>query len=118
MFIEGSANVLKELLSLVWLGHEAFYMGLKAGLCRRVQRMPGRDNGFDLRIDRKKLFQALLESIASEHSARMVAMRNATENGNALVDELTLNYNKARQLAITSEMLDIVGGAEALSQSE
>jgi F-type H+-transporting ATPase subunit gamma len=62
-------------------------------------------------------FQALLESLASEHSARMVAMRNATENANALVDELTLSYNKARQLAITSEILDIVGGANALAQS-
>ena len=62
------------------------------------------------------LFQALLEALASEHSARMVAMRSATENANALVDDLTLRFNKARQLAITSEMLDIVGGAEALQQ--
>jgi len=62
------------------------------------------------------LYQALLEALASEHSARMVAMRNATENANALVEELTLRFNKARQLAITSEMLDIVGGAEALRQ--
>lgn len=63
-------------------------------------------------------FQDLLESLASEHSARMVAMRSATENANALVGDLTLSYNKARQLAITSEMLDIVGGAEALAQSQ
>jgi F-type H+-transporting ATPase subunit gamma len=64
------------------------------------------------------LYQSLLEALASEHSARMVAMRNATDNANALVDDLTLSYNKARQLAITSEMLDIVGGAEALAQSK
>jgi F-type H+-transporting ATPase subunit gamma len=64
------------------------------------------------------IFQALLESAASEHAARMTAMRNATDNADALVDELTLSYNKARQLAITSEMLDIVGGSEALAQSE
>lgn len=63
------------------------------------------------------LFQSLLESLASEHAARMVAMRNATENANDLVDDLTLIYNKARQLAITNEMLDIVGGAEALAQA-
>jgi F-type H+-transporting ATPase subunit gamma len=63
-------------------------------------------------------FQAMLESLASEHSARMVAMRSATENANALVDTLTLSYNKARQSAITNEILDIVGGAEALAQSE
>lgn len=64
------------------------------------------------------LYQAVLESLASEHSARMVAMRNATENARALVEELTLRYNKARQQAITNEMLDIVGGAEALAQSQ
>ncbi len=66
------------------------------------------------RFTELQVFQALLESLASEHSARMVAMRNATDNANALADELTLAYNKARQLAITSEILDIVGGAEAL----
>lgn len=70
------------------------------------------------RFTELQLYQAVLEAQASEHSARMVAMRNATENANALVDDLTLSYNKARQLAITSEMLDIVGGAEALAQAE
>lgn len=69
------------------------------------------------RFTELQLFQALLESLASEHSARMVAMRNATDNANAIVDELTLAYNKARQLAITSEILDIVGGAEALKKT-
>lgn len=61
-----------------------------------------------------QLYQAVLESQASEHSARMVAMRNASDNADGLVDALTLVYNKARQSAITSEILDIVGGAEAL----
>ena len=61
------------------------------------------------------LYQAIIESQACEHAARMVAMRNAFENAEALVDDLTLSYNKARQFAITSEMLDIAGGAEALS---
>lgn len=70
------------------------------------------------RFTELQLYQALLESLASEHSARMVAMRNATENAEALVGDLTLVYNKARQLAITSEMLDIVGGASALAQSK
>ncbi len=69
------------------------------------------------RFTELQLFQTLLDSLASEHSARMVAMRNATENANALTEELTLTYNKVRQLAITSEILDIVGGAEALTQS-
>ena len=67
------------------------------------------------RFTRVQLYQAILESLASEHSARMVAMRNATQNADELVGELTLSYNKARQEAITTEMLDIVGGAEALA---
>ena len=61
-----------------------------------------------------QLFQAVLESMASEHAARMVSMRNATDNANQLVEALRLQYNKARQQAITSDMLDIAGGAEAL----
>ncbi|PJF22902.1 MAG: ATP synthase F1 subunit gamma [Phototrophicales bacterium] len=60
------------------------------------------------------LYQTYLESKASEHSARMVAMRNASDNASQLADALTLVYNKARQAAITNEILDIVGGAEAL----
>jgi F-type H+-transporting ATPase subunit gamma len=62
-----------------------------------------------------QVYQAVLEHIASEHSARMVAMRNATENANELIQDLTLTYNKARQEAITKELLDIVGGAAALT---
>lgn len=62
-----------------------------------------------------QVYQAILEHISSEHSARMVAMRNATDNANELIGELTLTYNKARQEAITKELLDIVGGAAALA---
>jgi F-type H+-transporting ATPase subunit gamma len=65
-----------------------------------------------------QVYQAILESLASEHAARMVAMRNATENANELVEALRLQYNKARQRAITLEILDIVGGAEALAQAQ
>lgn len=64
-----------------------------------------------------QVYQAVLESLASEHAARMVAMRNATENANELVDGLQLQYNKVRQQSVTSDMLDIVGGAEALTQA-
>jgi F-type H+-transporting ATPase subunit gamma len=67
------------------------------------------------RLTALQVYQAILESLASEHAARMVAMRNATENANELVYALRLAYNKARQSAITSEILDIVGGAEALT---
>jgi F-type H+-transporting ATPase subunit gamma len=62
-----------------------------------------------------QIYHAILESIASEQSARMVAMRNATDNANELIEELTLMYNKARQESITEELLDITGGAAALA---
>ncbi len=62
-----------------------------------------------------QVYHAILESIASEQSARMVAMRNATDNANELIDALTLLYNKARQESITKEILDIAGGAAALA---
>jgi F-type H+-transporting ATPase subunit gamma len=62
-----------------------------------------------------QVFHAVIESLASEHSARMVAMKNATDNATDLADALQLDYNKARQQAITSELLDIAGGAEAIS---
>ena len=63
-----------------------------------------------------EIYHAILESIASEQSARMVAMRNATENANELIQHLTLLYNKARQEAITTELLDITGATAALQQ--
>ncbi|MCB0131857.1 MAG: ATP synthase F1 subunit gamma [Caldilineaceae bacterium] len=61
-----------------------------------------------------QVLQALYESIASEHSARMVAMRNATDAAGELIDSLTLTYNKARQEGITNELMDIIGGTVAL----
>ena len=61
-----------------------------------------------------KFFKALRDSFASEHGARMTAMHKATDNATELRDQLKLTYNKARQAAITNEILEIVGGAEAL----
>jgi len=61
-----------------------------------------------------QVYHVILESIASEQSARMVAMRNATDNASELIEDLTLLYNKARQEAITTELLDIAGGVAAL----
>ncbi len=61
-----------------------------------------------------EIYHAILESIASEQSARMVAMRNATDSASELIGQLTLLYNKARQEAITRELLDITGGVVAL----
>ena len=62
-----------------------------------------------------QMWKYLLESFASEQAARMVAMDNATENAQELIKDLTLDFNKARQAAITKEILEIVGGAEALA---
>ena len=62
-----------------------------------------------------QLFKAILDSHAAEHGARMTAMHKATDNAGELKKELTLTYNKARQAAITGEILEIVGGAEALN---
>ncbi|MDP2166973.1 MAG: ATP synthase F1 subunit gamma [Thermodesulfovibrionales bacterium] len=61
-----------------------------------------------------QVFRGLLESQASEEAARMTAMENATKNANEMIDRLTLQYNKARQATITKELMDIVGGVEAL----
>ena len=69
------------------------------------------------RFTELQIYQAILESIASEHSARMVAMRNASDNAEELVEGLTLEFNKARQRAITLEIMDIAGGAEALAKA-
>jgi len=63
-----------------------------------------------------QIYQAILESIASEQAARMVAMRNATDNALDIIDELTLSYNKARQAAITRELIDITTSAGAIAR--
>ena len=62
-----------------------------------------------------QLFKGIRDSFASEHGARMTAMHKATDNATELRDQLKLTYNKARQAAITNEILEIVGGAEALN---
>ena len=82
---------------------------------------PGQLELIDLvlvRFIQLQLYEGYLESLASEHAARMVAMQNATDNALDLSAALTLEYNKARQLAVTSDILDIVGGAEALADSQ
>jgi F-type H+-transporting ATPase subunit gamma len=61
-----------------------------------------------------QIYSALLETSTAEHAARMMAMDNATKACNDMLENLTLAYNKARQAAITAELMDIVGGAEAL----
>jgi F-type H+-transporting ATPase subunit gamma len=68
-----------------------------------------------VRLVEAQLWQALLESLASEHSMRMLAMKNATDNANDLIEDYTLEYNTARQANITQELAEITGGAEALN---
>ena len=69
------------------------------------------------RLTELQVYQAVLESSASEHTARTIAMRNATDSASELIASYTLVYNKARQQAITNELLDISGGSEALAQA-
>jgi len=64
-----------------------------------------------------QVFRALMESVAGEYGARMTAMESASKNAKEMIDVLTIQYNKARQERITKELLDIVGGAEALRQA-
>ena len=73
-------------------------------------------DGVAYRLVSAQIYQALLDSRASEHSMRMMAMKNATDNASDLVDDLTLEMNKARQGAITQELAEISGGVEALSE--
>ena len=61
---------------------------------------------------RLRIYSLLLDSAAAEHAARTVAMQTATDNGNELLEELTLEYNKGRQAKITSEILDLAGGQQ------
>jgi F-type H+-transporting ATPase subunit gamma len=61
------------------------------------------------------IYRALLESTASEHGARMTAMRNASDNASTLIDQLTLEMNRARQAEITQEILEVVAGAEGVA---
>jgi len=61
-----------------------------------------------------EIYHCLIESLTSEYAARMVSMRNATDNADDMIKALTLTYNKARQASITRELIDIIGGVEAL----
>ncbi len=78
---------------------------------------PDKDQLIDRLVHRylaNQIFEVVLESVASEHGARMTAMENATENAGEMIQQLTMEYNKARQNTITKELMEIVSGAEAL----
>jgi F-type H+-transporting ATPase subunit gamma len=90
-----------------------------SGIAAAYEYEPGQHEILDEMVPRftaLQVYQAVLESQASEHAARMIAMRNATDNAKELVGALQLAYNKVRQQGITNDILDIVGGAEALAE--
>ena len=85
----------------------------QAGQVRRGTRRPSRTTTFhptDVQAVRAKLFQCFLDASASEHAARMTAMKYASENADDLIHELTVRYNRARQSQITMELAEIMGG--------
>jgi len=110
---------MKKLLPLEISGEQLVSnMGEQRQLTAAYEFEPDQKDILDEMIPRftgLQVYQAILESQASEHAARMVAMRNATDNAKELVNALQLAYNKVRQQAITNDILDIVGGAEALA---
>jgi len=115
--------VMKKLLPLEYESEEglveAEFGAKKDGASASYLYEPGQTQILDEIIPRftaLQVFHAVLESFASEHASRMVAMKSATDNATELAGLLQLEYNKARQLGITSEILDIVGGAEALTK--
>jgi F-type H+-transporting ATPase subunit gamma len=114
-------TVIKRLLPLeVDGGERVEEYEAKAGPAAAYIYEPGEREILDEIIPRftgLQIYQAVLESQASEHAARMIAMRNATDSALDLVEQLKLAYNKVRQQTITNDILDIVGGANALAQS-
>lgn len=96
-----------------------FEPALEPGVARDVTYEPSTEevlDGVAYRLVGAQLYQALLDSRASEYSMRMLAMKNATDNATDLIDDLTLEMNKARQGAITQELAEISGGVEALNE--
>jgi len=111
----------KKLLPLALDNREGLVedFGQQNGTSAVYEYEPGQHEILDEMIPRftaLQVYQAVLESQASEHAARMIAMRNATDNAKELVGALQLAYNKVRQQGITNDILDIVGGAEALAE--
>lgn len=96
-----------------------FEPAVEAGVATDVTYEPSTEevvDGVAYRLVGAQIYQALLDSRASEHSMRMMAMKNASDNASDLIEDLTLEMNKARQGAITQELAEISGGVEALSE--
>lgn len=111
-------SVLRQKVSIVRiLPLSSMESGKEAGAAATGLYEPSQEEVFERLLPKNveiQIFRALLESQASEEAARMTAMGNATQNANDMIARLTLQYNKARQNTITKELMDIVGGVEAL----
>lgn len=111
-------NSIKQEASISRILPAGFEPANEPGVSRDVVYEPSPEevvDGIVYRLVGAQIYQALLDARASEHSMRMMAMKNATDNASDLVDDLTLEMNKARQAAITQELAEISGGAEALN---
>ena len=113
---KSAINQQVETLHLLPAGFEETQVGAQIRLAEFEPNESAVLENATLRLIETQLLQALLESFASEYSMRMIAMKNATDNATDLVDDLTLVYNNARQAAITQELAEITGGAEAMSE--
>lgn len=111
-------SVLRQKVSIVrLLPLSSMESGKEAGAADTGLYEPSQEEVFERLLPKNveiQIFRALLESQASEEAARMTAMGNATQNANDMIAKLTLQYNKARQNTITKELMDIIGGVEAL----
>jgi len=112
-------NSITQIPTLLRLLPAGFDDAIEPGVARDALYEPSTEEVLDsvvYRLVGAQIFQALLDSRASEHSMRMIAMKNATDNASDLADDLTLAMNKARQGAITQELAEISGGVEALNE--
>lgn len=111
------SNLVQQIQSLTVLPAKADEAGTVTDALKITNFEPSVDVVLDNIVSRLvevQIWQAILESLASEHSMRMLAMKNATDNANDLIDDYTLQFNTARQANITQELAEIIGGAEAL----
>ncbi len=110
-----TVNTEVQLRNVLPAGYEEAALDAETAQAEAEPNAPALLEAVTLQLLESQLYQAILEAIASEQSMRMLAMKNATDNASDIVDALTLEFNNARQAAITQELAEISGGAEALN---
>lgn len=110
-----TVNTEVQLRHVLPAGYEEVDVDAETAQAEAEPNAPALLEAVTLQLLESQLYQAILEAIASEQSMRMLAMKNATDNASDIVDALTLEFNNARQAAITQELAEISGGAEALN---